>query len=148
MTLAVGVKGNRAAGYLCDGKKVEAWLEGDVKGNTLTLHGRDASTSVTATVDRAALHGNVTLGGATLPFSAQAATGQAGLYQSRRVLNGIATRIGWIVLPDGSQVGIRNNGGARTPAPTLDPTTAQARDDNGEIVHAERISGSTTVLGP
>ena len=148
MTLAVGVKGNRAAGYLCDGKKVEAWLEGDVKGNTLTLHGRDASTSVTATVDRDALHGNVTLGGATLPFSAQAATGQAGLYQSRRVLNGIATRIGWIVLPDGSQVGIRNNGGARAPAPTLDPTTAQARDDNGEIVHAERISGSTTVLGP
>jgi len=88
------------------------------------------------------------MGGATLPFSAQAATGQAGLYQSRRVLNGIATRIGWIVLPDGSQVGIRNNGGTRTPAPTLDPTTAQARDDNGEIVRAERISGSTTVLGP
>jgi serine/threonine protein kinase len=148
MTLAVGVKGNRAVGYLCDGKKVEAWLEGDVNGDTLTLHGRDASTSVTATVDRAALHGNVTLAGATLPFSAQAATGQAGLYQSRRVLNGIATRIGWIVLPDGSQVGIRNNGGARTPAPTLDPTTAQARDDNGEMVRAERISGSTTVLGP
>jgi serine/threonine-protein kinase len=147
MTLAVGVKGNRAAGYLCDGKKVEAWLEGDVKGDTLILHGRDASTSVTATVDRAALHGSITLGGATLPFSAQAATGQAGLYQSRRVLNGIATRIGWIVLPDGSQVGIRNNGGNRTPAPRLDPATAQAMDDNGEIVHADRVSGSSTVLG-
>jgi hypothetical protein len=129
MTLAVGVKGNRAAGYLCDGKKVEAWLEGDVNGDTLTLHG------------------SITLGGATLPFSAQAATGQAGLYQSRRVLNGIATRTGWIVLPDGSQVGVRNNGGNRTPAPPLDPATAQARDDNGEIVHADRVSGSTTVLG-
>jgi serine/threonine protein kinase len=148
MTLAVGVKGNRAAGYLCDGKKVEAWLEGEIKGNTLTLHGRDASTSVAATVDPNALHGNVTMGGSTLPFSAQAATGQAGLYQSKRVLNGIATRIGWIVLPDGSQVGIRNNGGTRTPAPALDPGTAQARDDNGDVVHAERISGSTTVLGP
>jgi hypothetical protein len=148
MTLAVGVKGNRAAGYLCDGKKVEAWLEGDVNGNTLTLHGRDASTSVTATVDPNALHGNATMGGSTLPFSARAATGQAGLYQSKRVLNGIATRIGWIVLPDGSQVGIRNSGGTRTPAPALDPATAQARDDNGETVHADRVSGSTTVLGP
>jgi hypothetical protein len=63
------------------------------------------------------------------------------------VLNGISTRIGWIVLPDGSQVGIRNDGGTRTPAPTLDPATAQARDVNGEVVQADRVSGSTTVLG-
>lgn len=145
MTIAVGVKDGRAAGYICDGKKVEAWLEGEISENRLTLHGRDASNGVTATVNQQALLGSVTEGGTTLPFSAQLTTGQAGLYQSRRVVDGITTRIGWIVLPDGTQVGIRNNGGTRTPAPPLNPATTQARD-GGQTIQAERVSGATTVI--
>jgi hypothetical protein len=109
------------------------------------LHGRDASNGVTATVNQQALLGSVTEGGTTLPFSAQLTTGQAGLYQSRRVVDGITTRIGWIVLPDGTQVGIRNNGGTRTPAPPLNPATTQARD-GGQTIQAERVSGATTVI--
>lgn len=50
LTVAVGVKDGRAAGYLCDGNKVEAWLEGTLSGDQLSLHGRNADTGITATV--------------------------------------------------------------------------------------------------
>jgi hypothetical protein len=147
MTVAVGVKGGRAAGYVCDGRNVEAWLEGEVAGSHLTLHGRDPGTTLDATADQNGLLGSITFRGNKLPFAAQAATGVVGLYQIRRSVKGITERIGWIVLPDGRQVGIRNVGGIRSPAPFLDPTTGTTQI-NGEILPADRVSGSTTVLGP
>jgi hypothetical protein len=146
ITLAVGIKNGRAAGYLCDGSKVEAWLEGAATGEKITLRGRDPGTVVEAAVSEPGLFGTITIAGVHRPFAAKLATGPAGLYQSKRVLNGIASRIGWIVLPDGTQVGIRNENGVRTPAPRLDPATAEAVD-GGETVRAERVSGATVVLG-
>ena len=146
LTVAVGVKGRRAAGYLCDGRNVEAWLEGEIAGGHLTLHGRDPGTTLESTADQNGLLGSITLRGNKLPFAAQAATGAAGLYQIRRTVKGITDRIGWIVLPDGKQVGIRNAGGTRTPAPFLDPTTRRTQVDGADLP-ADRISGSTTVLG-
>ncbi len=146
LTLAVGVKDGRAAGYLCDGRKVEAWLEGNLSGDQLSLHGRNADTGITATVGQRSLLGNVTVSGTVRPFAAQIAAGPEGLYESRRTVEGITTRIGWIVLPDGTQVGIRNDGGERSPAPPLDPATLQAVDD-GEPIRAERLTGASTVLG-
>ncbi len=146
LTVAVGVKDGRAAGYLCDGRTVEAWLEGTLTGDQLTLHGRNADTGVTAAVDQRSLLGMVTVAGTVRPFSAQIATGPAGLFQSRRTVEGITTRIGWIVLPDGTQVGIRNNGGERRPAPPLDPITLSAVED-GRPIPVERLSGASTVLG-
>ncbi|MDT0353419.1 protein kinase domain-containing protein [Pseudonocardia charpentierae] len=147
LTVAVGVKDGRAAGYLCDGNKVEAWLEGTLSGDQLTLRGRNADTGITATVSQRSLLGNVTAGGTMRPFAAQIAVGADGLYESRRTVQGITTRIGWIVLPDGTQVGIRNNGGERSAAPPLDPITLQAVDD-GQPIRADRLTGISTVLGP
>jgi serine/threonine protein kinase len=147
LTIAVGVKDGRAAGYLCDGKKVEAWLEGTLSGDQLSLHGRNADTGVTATVGQRSLLGSLTVGGTVRPFAAQIAVGPEGLYESRRAVEGIATRIGWIVLPDGTQVGIRNHGGERTAAPPLDPVILEAVDD-GQPIRAERLTGASTVLGP
>jgi hypothetical protein len=146
LTVAVGVKDGRAAGYLCDGKKVEAWVEGTLSGDRLTLHGRNADTGITATVGQRSLLGDVTVGGAVRPFAAQIAAGAEGLYESRRTVEGITTRIGWIVLPDGTQVGVRNNGGERSAAPPLDPLTLQTVDD-GLSLRAERLTGASTVLG-
>ena len=100
---------------------------------------------VTAKVDRRSLLGTVTAGGKARPFSAQIATGAAGLYESRRTIEGISTRIGWIVLPDGSQVGIRKRGDVRTPAPRLDPANLKAID-GGRVVGAERLSGTSVVI--
>jgi Protein kinase domain len=145
LTLAVGIKDGKAAGYLCDGKSMEAWLEGDVAGSTVTLHGRDPSTVVTAKADQHALLGSVAVGGMVRSFAADVAAGRAGLYQNVRVVNGITTRIGWIVLPDGSQVGIANRNGKRAPAPPLDLATLQAVD-GGQPVSAQPVSGTTDVL--
>src|SRR5690349_4031166 len=60
VTVAVAVKGDRAVAYVCDGKKVEAWLEGTGAGGKLSLKGKDA-TLKGAAGDKAAL-GNVTVG--------------------------------------------------------------------------------------
>jgi serine/threonine protein kinase len=146
LTVAVGVKDGRAAGYLCDGKKVEAWVEGTLSGDRLTLHGRPSDTGITATVGQRSLLGDVVVGGTVRPFAAQIAAGAEGLYESRRTVEGITTRIGWIVLPDGTQVGIRNDGGERSTAPRLDPLTLEAVDE-GLPIRAERLSGASTVLG-
>jgi hypothetical protein len=146
LTVAVGVKDGRAAGYLCDGNKVEAWLEGDLAGDRLTMHGRNADTAITATVDQRSVLGNLTVSGTVRPFSAQIATGPAGLFQSRRTVEGITTRIGWIVLPDGTEVGVRNRNAERSPAPPLDPITLVALED-GRPIPVERLSGASTVLG-
>ncbi|GAA2903127.1 hypothetical protein GCM10010472_71690 [Pseudonocardia halophobica] len=146
LTLAVGIKDGRAAGYLCDGKQVEAWLEGTVTGDKLVLRGKTEANAVTATLDQRSALGIVTAGGVQRPFSAQLALGEAGLFESRRTVAGLSTRIGWIVLPDGSQVGIAKRGDVREPAPALDPRTLQAVD-GGETVTAQRLSGASTVLG-
>ena len=146
LAVAVGIKDGRAAGYVCDGKTVEAWLEGTVTSDRLTLHGRDAGTTLTATADQRSLLGEVSVGGEVRPFSARIATGKAGLFSSRRSVEGITTRIGWIVLPDGSVVGVRNSGGARSTAPPLDPTTLRASED-GSPIPVDRLSGASVVLG-
>jgi serine/threonine-protein kinase len=145
LTVAVGMKDGRAVGYLCDGESVEAWLEGTVSGDRLTLQGRTPASKVTATVDQRSLLGTVTAEGVARPFSAQIATGAAGLYESRRTIEGISTRIGWIILPDGSQVGIRKEGDARTPAPPLDPATLETVDA-GQVLKAARLAGTAAVI--
>jgi hypothetical protein len=61
--------------------------------------------------------GIVTVRGRPLRFAAAKADPPAGLYRARSNSAGV---IGWIVLPDGSQVGIQNDGTPR-PAPRLDP---------------------------
>uniref|UniRef100_UPI0015F0649D hypothetical protein n=1 Tax=Pseudonocardia pini TaxID=2758030 RepID=UPI0015F0649D len=148
LALAIGFKAGRAVGYLCDGKSVEAWLEGTVEGDRVLLHGRTPANSVAATADQRSLLGTVTVGGVAHPFSARiAVTGSdAGLYENKRAVEGISTRIGWIVLFDGTQVGIAKRGDVRSPAPTLDTSTLRAVD-GGETVTAERLSGSSVVLG-
>ena len=146
LTLAVGIKDGRAVGYLCDGDQVEAWLEGGLEGDRLVLTGRTPENALEATVDARSLVGQVTAGGARTPFSASLVTDEAGLYESRRAVEGITTRIGWIVLPDGTQVGIARTGDLRAPAPPLDVRSLTTIDD-GQTVPAQRLSGDSTVLG-
>ncbi len=146
ITLAVGIKDGRAVGYLCDGSTVEAWLEGNIAAERLELHGRDPATVVSGTVDQRSVLGTLTVKGRTLPFSAQIAVSDAGLYESRRTVDGIGSRIGWIVLADGSQVGIKKTGDRVTPAPPLDPATLTA-EDGGAPIQAVAVTGATPIFG-
>ncbi len=145
-TVAVAVNGDRAAAYLCDGDSIETWLQGSATGEQVSLTGRDTA-ALTGTISGSTMSGTVTTStGLSWQFSADQAQPPAGIYEARTTIDGLATRIGWVVLPDGTQVGITNVDGNRSPAPRLD------LDDNtftldGTAYEATPIDGADTVVG-
>lgn len=136
-TLAVAVKGGRAAAYFCDGRSVEAWLTGTRTGDTLALRSR-AGDRVVGTLGNGQVTGTVTVDGRTLRFTIAKADPPAGLYRAKTSGN----TIGWIVLADGSQVGIDNDG-TPAPAPPLDPSTGTSTV-GGTAVTATSVTGDET----
>jgi hypothetical protein len=145
-TVAVAVNGDRAAAYLCDGTRIETWLQGSVTGDQVVLTGRDTAALI-GTVSGTTLSGTVvTSTGQGWLFSAEEARPPAGIYQARTTIDGLATRIGWVVLPDGTQVGIQNVGGNRSPAPALDLEDTTFTLD-GAAQEATPVDGSDTVVG-
>jgi hypothetical protein len=62
-------------------------------------------------------------------FEINEAKKPAGLYRAR----GSKTTIGWIVLEDGSEVGLQTTGQDSTPAPELDPENPQVTVDGKEL---------------
>ena len=106
--VAIAVKGDRAVAYVCDGRRLEAWLTGTFTTGQLALRSRTGERLVGRATAKSAV-GTFTLRGRTLHFAISAAGPPAGLYRSASN----SRTIGWIVLPDGSQVGVDNDG---TPA--------------------------------
>lgn len=145
--MAIAVNGDRAAAYLCDGHSVEAWLQGTVTGTSMTLSGRGGA-GLTGSVNGDALFGSLNAAGQSpVPFSAAVSKPPAGVFQYRKEVNGLATRVGWVVLPDGSEAGIVDSGTTRSPAPWLDPATGAFTAD-GATSTASPVAGSDTVVGP
>jgi serine/threonine-protein kinase len=68
----------------------------------------------------------VSVGGDTTRFTLPPAAGQAGLFKSLTKVNGARVKGSWIVLPDGSQVGVVTVDEVAEPAPALDLTTNTA----------------------
>ena len=140
IAVAVAVLNGRAAAYVCDGSRLESWLRGRVDGDEVTLSDREG-TRVEARLDNGQLEGEVEGEDETHDFTLDRASEPAGLYRAR----GSRTTIGWIVLPDGSQVGLATDDrGASTPAPRLDPGDSRVRVD-GEDVTAEPVTGETNL---
>jgi hypothetical protein len=133
--IAVAVLGDKAAAYLCDGRSVEAWLSGKVVGDEISLTGKNGA-ALEAKLVHGALEGKIELADEELPFLINEAEPPAGLYRAR----GAKTTIGWIVLPDGSQVGIQTTGEESAPAPKLDPDNPEVTVD-GESLQGEPVSG-------
>jgi hypothetical protein len=120
VTLAIETEGDKAAAYICNGRTIEAWLQGSVKGNQVSLTGHNGA-SLTGSLSGLDMFGTVTASaGLGFPFSAQLSPHPAGVYQARITVNGLATRIGWAVLPDGTQLGVVVAGTTKYPAPPLD----------------------------
>jgi hypothetical protein len=137
--IAVAILGNRAAAYLCDGKSVESWLRGTVKGNEISLTSRRGA-SLEAKLVHGALEGKIELGDEELTFLINEAEPPAGLYRAR----GSKTTVGWIILRDGSQVGIQTTGEESTPAPELDPDNPEVTVE-GESLQGEPVTGDLDV---
>ena len=135
------MRGTKAAAYLCDGESVESWLRGTVEdGDRLSLRNKNGSNELEARLDDGRLEGKVDLNGDELEFTLDKAEKPAGLYRAR----GAKTTIGWIVLPDGSQVGVQTTGEESTPAPELDPDQPEVTVD-GEALTGEPVSGDQDV---
>jgi hypothetical protein len=62
-TVEIAVQDGTAVGYVCDGRKLESWLQGSVSGSSLTLRGKGGS-ELTAELRPAASSGGLSLTGA------------------------------------------------------------------------------------
>ena len=128
MDVAIAVKDGQAVGYLCDGRSVEAWLEGTATDGRLALEASDGDATIYADFDAKGAAGTAVVGDYEFDFDIDPVEPPAGLYRKK---DG-KTTTGWIIQSDGSQVGIANTDGTKQPAPVLDPKTGQAELVTGE----------------
>ena len=141
--LAISVRDDVAIAYLCDGK-LEAWLEGKVENGRLSLTGTDARLTGTVNEDRA--RGSVTVGQRTWQFTAKTVKPPGGLWKATAEVRGARVRAGWVVLEDGSQVGLFTRDEVDgTTAPRLDAATGTATID-GEPIPV-RVTDAETGAG-
>jgi hypothetical protein len=147
VTVAVAVKDGRAVAYVCDGKKIEAWLEGTLVGDQLSLRGAQEAT-LTGTVTEAAALGSVAVGGKQWPYAAQGVQAPAGIYEGRASVRGVATRIGWVVEGDGRVTANARAAGSPepTPAPPLDPAAPGTVSLQGVPVSVTTVDGDFAAL--
>ena len=145
-SVAISIRHGQAIAYVCNGSVIEAWLKGTAVGGHLTMTGKGrARLSATYRSKRAV--GHVVAHGIRYTFSAPAVHKPSGLYRAIAIVRGAKIKAGWIVLPDGTQVGsIEPNADATAPsatrAPMLDVTTGTAQDGDTVLV-ATPISGVT-----
>jgi hypothetical protein len=133
--IAVAVLGTQSAAYFCDGRSVESWFRGTVTGGDISLKSKDGTT-LQASLDGDHLKGSLRMNDERVRFEINEAKKPAGLYRAR----GSKTTIGWIVLEDGSEVGVQSTGEASMPAPDLDPQNPQVTV-NGESLEAAAVNG-------
>jgi hypothetical protein len=139
-SVAVSVRDGHAIAYVCDGKKVEAWLQGGTAGGKLDLKGAKNAT-LTGSFDATTVTGTVTAAGKTWQFTVPTAKKPAGLYRAAPKVPGKTAKVGWIVQPDGSQVGILTTDEDSAAAPALDLGGRATATVDGAPVTAEAVSG-------
>jgi len=139
LAIAVAVKGDEAAAYLCDGVNVEKWLKGTATEGKVNLTSADKSSKLVAGLKGRQLAGDVMVNGQKVAFSITVAKKPAGVYRGE----GGDTTIGWIVMANGTQVGVSTTEGRSVPAPELDPASGAVTVD-GQRVVAEKVNGDTT----
>jgi hypothetical protein len=138
--IAVAVLGEKAAAYVCDGHNIESWMRGTARDGELKLHAKNGD-RLEATLEGSKIAGEVEVGDEKLDFTIGEAKRPAGLYRAR----GSTYTIGWIVLPDRSQVGIEtSDDGTSTAAPKLDPDQPDV-EANGENVTAKPVDGDEDI---
>lgn len=147
VTLAVSITGPKAVAYVCNGRTIEAWLQGSVTGNQVALSGHNGA-DLTSTISGLAMFGTVSASaGQSFPFSAALSPRPAGVYRADVQINRLATVIGWAVLPDGTEVGLAVAGATRYPAPTLNLST-DTFTVGGASFKAGPVDGAATVVSP
>jgi hypothetical protein len=150
--VAISVNAGRAVAYICNGHGVAAWYRGTAGAGRLHLTGKNgARLNVEYRTGRAT--GSIMADGTKYTFSApvvgtvRPGRRRPGLYEATGVVDGVSVKAGWVVLPDGGQVGsVEYDPTSAVPptaqAPALDLTTGTAQYDGITLV-ASLISGFT-----
>lgn len=134
-SVAIVINGAEVTAYVCDGV-VEAWLNGTARYGELRLEGENGS--LTGSYDDTRATGQATMDGRDWTFTIELVAPPEGLYRvADTVIGGAEVAGGWIVLPDGTQVGVLTVDGETQPAPALDPGSGEVRIA-GQDVTAER----------
>ena len=151
--VAISVHNGKAVAYICNGHAVAAWYHGTAAHGKLNLTGKDGAT-LSVNYGSAGATGSVTAGGTRYHFSGHMVHGvlrtghhPPGLYEATSTVDGVKVKAGWIVLPDGSQVGsVEYDPTSDIPptaqAPVLNIVTDTASYDGVTLV-ASLISGVT-----
>jgi hypothetical protein len=134
ISVAVAVRDGKAAAYVCDGKSLESWLTGTVSGATAMLTA--GGDRLVAELDADWLTVSGTVRGRAVHIRAKLASEPAGLY---RLSGTNGTTIGWIVQPDGSQVGLETQRDRVAPAPVYVP--GQPVTVDGKAAYPKEVSG-------
>ncbi|MXM68716.1 hypothetical protein GR925_36230 [Streptomyces sp. HUCO-GS316] len=132
--VAVTLRDGKAIAYFCDGRDKESWLKGDVRDDgSMRLTGKgDAELNGTLKAGKR-IRGTVDIGGGHYAFTADKAKKPSGLYRATAAVRGAKIDGGWIVLRDGTQVGILTRDGEPSPAPRIDPETGVVTVDGQQL---------------
>ncbi|MEV0454088.1 hypothetical protein [Catellatospora methionotrophica] len=131
-SIAISVTDGVAVAYLCDGKKAEVWLQGTAADGKLSLTGKKGAT-LTGTFGGGKATGTVTANGRKWTFTVKAVAKPSGLYRATATVRDAKVVGGWIVLPDGSQVGVVSVDDVPQPAPAIDPATGAVTVDGAPL---------------
>ncbi|MEV5901537.1 hypothetical protein [Streptomyces sp. NPDC052127] len=132
--IAVTVRGGKAIAYYCDGRTEESWLKGDVEDDgTLRLTGKHGAKLDGTLQDGKRVEGTVTVSGGRHAFAADRAAKPSGLWRATATVRSAKIDGGWIVLKDGTQVGILTRDGKPSPAPAIDPETGAVTVDGQQL---------------
>ncbi|MFG2027848.1 hypothetical protein [Streptomyces sp. NPDC048825] len=131
--VAVSLRDGRAIAYFCDGRDQESWLKGDVKADgTMRLTSRQGGV-LNGELKGSRISGTVDMGQQEYGFTADKALKPSGLYRATESVRGAEIDGGWIVLPDGQQVGIVKRNGTPSAAPRIDPETGAVTVDGQQL---------------
>ncbi|MEV1022731.1 hypothetical protein [Streptomyces sp. NPDC050264] len=137
--VSVSVRGDKAVAYFCDGRSKESWLKGSVEDDgSMKLSGRHGAELEGKLAD-ARIRGTVRIEDRPYGFTAKKAVKPSGLYRATAQVRGAKIDGGWIVLPDGRQVGIVRRDDEPSAAPRIDPETGAVTVD-GEPLNARPVT--------
>lgn len=132
--VAITVRDDKAIAYVCDGHNVESWLQGDVKADgSLKLTGKGGASLDARVKGTRRIAGRADVGSGGYPFTIDRTNKSSGLYRANSTVAGARIEGGWIVLPDGEQVGILKRDGKPSPAPEIDPETGAVTVDGQQL---------------
>lgn len=140
-SIALAIRDGRAIAYVCDGNRLEVWLMGTAAAGKLALTGKN-NARLNGTFSASVAAGSGTLAGSPISFRVRQAERPSGLYRVATTVRNAKVVGGWIVLADGTQVGVLTTDQTPAPAPSLDTSTGEATVAGTPVV-AGAIDGTT-----